>query len=139
MKVTAPAEGQPELFEWWCPLLAVGRRLRETGEPWTLQLDDFAFRGWVKRQGKATLFVYGYSPTGSDVICDAAGNTYQDRHFSNGERSRLKTCERDTAMFQAGVAFTPAGDGPGFDDDYPQRRRPRPWARSRAHLRVVRG
>jgi hypothetical protein len=148
MNVSPPPVDAAELFAWWAPLLAVDRRLRETGEPWVLHLDEFRFRGWVKRTGKATLSVFEYGPSGRDVICDAAGNTYRYRPFeASPERGRIEGRDRDTAMFDAGVPFVPVSS-PGFDDfpdpvddEQPRRRArtARPWSRSRANLRVVRG
>jgi hypothetical protein len=143
MQVVPPPPEAPQLFSWWSPLLAVGRRLHDAGEPWVLHLDEFRFRGWVKRPGKATLSVYEYAPTGRDVICDAAGNTYRYRAFeATPTRGRIERCDRDTAMIEAGVPFAavafPEPDDDAFSPPAPERSRPRPWARSRAQLRVVR-
>ena len=145
MNVIAPDSGEPDLFAWWTPLLAVARRLREEHEPWALHVDDFRFRGWVKRAGKATLSVYQYRPTLRDVVCDAAGNAYLFQPFTaTPEKGRIKQCRRDTAMFDAGVPFIPLENDEPYDGgDYAAESRPRrrssfrPRARSRAHLRLL--
>jgi hypothetical protein len=151
MNVTSPPPDEPELFSWWQPLIAVARRVRDEHEPFAIHLDEFAFRGWVHRRGKAALSVYEYVPTRSDLVCDDDGQTYAFHWFdTNPEKGRIKSLELFSAMLAAGLPMVPMPDPSDwavasgyFDDEYesPPRhhsRRARPWARSRARLRVVR-
>ncbi|MBA3653482.1 MAG: hypothetical protein H0W70_04740 [Actinobacteria bacterium] len=139
MNVVPPPVDQPELFAWWAPLIAVAERLRAEREPWTLHVGEFRFRGWVKRSCKATLSVYEYEPSGRDLICDEAGNTYLFRLFADStHKGRLKRIERDHAMYEASIPFAEV-DFPPPDPCFepPDRRRSRPWAQSRARLWLV--
>jgi hypothetical protein len=136
MRLIRPEFDEPQLLAWWEPLLVVARKARLADVPWLVAIDEFTFRGRVKRSGKPVLWVYQYSGTGRDVMCTDDGDTYLYKPFANSPSGgRIVACDFDRAMFAAGIPFMPLEPTDYADDDaYNDIGRPaRPRARRGAY------
>jgi hypothetical protein len=120
MRVIPPEFDEPELLAWWNPLLVLARRARLAEPPWALYIDEFRFRGRVKRSGNRVLWVYEFAATLRDVMCDDDGDTYRFVPFADSPwKGRIKACDLDRAMYDAGIPFVPLEPcGHLGDDDH---------------------
>ncbi|HZN13906.1 MAG TPA: hypothetical protein VFB78_06555 [Acidimicrobiales bacterium] len=52
MRLIRPEFDEPELLAWWEPLITLARHARLAQPPYAVHLEDFTFRGRVKRSGR---------------------------------------------------------------------------------------
>ena len=99
-----PPEGEPQLLDWWRPLLYLARHLHERGHSWVLDIDQFEVRGCVHRSGRGAVTVYGFRPTGREVYVDVHGRTCLWM-ATPGRPSPgyFRVCDPDAALAEAGA------------------------------------
>lgn len=159
MDCWTPPPDQPQLLDWWRPLLAFARAARDDEAPWPVHLDEFRLLGRVDRQDRPSVWMYRHQDSRRDLLIDDHGRPQRFIvHRTGASRGRFAEIEIRPAIWQAGLpeTVTPVsyhsedrrGDGDlsdGWADDEPAeatpppapRRRHSPRSRSRARLRLV--
>jgi hypothetical protein len=84
MRWWQPSDGEVELWEWWAPLLAAGRRARRDLVPWPLNVDEFRLEGRIDRPPRPSVWVYRHRVGGGRIRCDSLGRTYVLRASAAG-------------------------------------------------------
>lgn len=118
MRWWQPADGQPELFDWWRPLLAAARRGRDDRVPWLIQLDEFILVGRVDRKPRPAVWHYRHQ-AGGYLLADAAGRTYDWAPNRSGRAAgRFKEIRIRHAIWAAGLPEAEDQDPPDPDPDW---------------------
>ena len=86
MELWQPSPDEPELFDWWRPLLVVGRRAREARIYWPIHIDEFEFKGRVDRGSRPAVWVYEHRKTGREMLVDWHGQTYEFIRYRRGRQ-----------------------------------------------------
>jgi hypothetical protein len=84
MRWWEPLPAEAELFDWWRPLLAAGRRARDEKVHWPIDVDEFAFTGRVDRLPRPAIWVYEHRRSGKELLVDAEGRTYKFVVYRSG-------------------------------------------------------
>jgi hypothetical protein len=102
MRCWMPSPDEPELFDWWRPLLAVSSRVRAERVPWPVHVDEFAFQGRIDRGPRPAIWVYEHRANGGEVLADWDGRAYEFiRHRSGPSLGRFKEIRVRTAIWRA--------------------------------------
>ncbi len=154
MRCWQPEPGEPELFDWWRPLLAAAGRARREEVPWPIHIDEFALLGRVERSPRPAIWLYRHEG-GGILPVDAGGQPYRFIPNRSGPSAgRFEEVTISQAIWGASlpdhvepVGFRhPAASSwydDGFEDAYadepeqPAWPAPAPAARQRRHLRLV--
>jgi hypothetical protein len=137
MRWWRPEPGEPELLDWYRPLLEVARRAREDQYPWCVHVDDFEVVGRVRRQGRPDVWVYACPASRGELLVDDHGATYRFLPTPNRPGpGQFRPLDLDAALWRCGVPYViqpslrePLWEEPeGWEDAPP----------GRPHLQVVR-
>jgi hypothetical protein len=103
MRWWEPTAGEPELFDWWRPLLNASRRARLEEVPWPIHVDGFRLGGRVDRGGsKPPIWVYVHRRTNFEVLADDSGCTYEFIRYRSGRQlGRFKEISARDAVWRA--------------------------------------
>jgi hypothetical protein len=102
MRLWQPSPDEPELFDWWRPLLIVSRLVREERVPWPVHVDEFTFSGRVERGRRPAIWVYEHKRSGGEVLVDWSGQTYEFIRYRTGRQlGRFKEIEVRSAVWRA--------------------------------------
>lgn len=140
-----PSPDEPELLDWYRPLLRASRRARAERVLWPLHLDEFELGGRVERPKRAAIWVYEHRANGGELLVDWSGQTYEFIRYRTGRQlGRFKEVGVRTAIWRARL---PDVVEPVWYDEPPRRRDvgpldPDPWVASppglrRGHLTLV--
>ena len=109
MRWWQPNAGEPELIDWWRPLLAAARRARHEGVQWPIHPDEFELVGRVVRAGDARdepdVWIYRHETAVGFLSVDADGGAYRferDDELPGGGRFDPVTLGQ--AVWAAGLA-----------------------------------
>jgi hypothetical protein len=104
VKFLTPPPDQPELFDWWRPLLAVSRRLRLERVPWPIHVDEFRFCGRFERRPRPAVWAYEHRATKGVILADWSGQTYRFIEHRRGRQAgRFTKCDVRVAIWRARV------------------------------------
>ena len=132
MKLWTPEPGEPELFEWWQPLVAAARAAMDAALPWPLSLDRFQFAGRIDRAGKPAIYAYAHVVNHGWIFVDPSGQAYEYverpgravgafRPVSLAEALRIAAIDRveDARLIydEASPMLASFSDDDGDDDD----------------------
>lgn len=87
-----PDPTEPELWDWWAPLLLVARRARADRCPWPVHADEFVLSGRADRPPRPAVWVYVHHSWCGSIRADASGRTYvlrAGRHVEVGVRRAI--------------------------------------------------
>jgi hypothetical protein len=140
-----PSPDEPEIFDWWRPLLVVSRRARAEQIPWPVHLDEFVLGGRVERGKRPAIWVYEHRANGGEILVDWHGRTYEFIRYRSGPQlGRFKEIGLRGAIWRARL---PDVVEPVWYDEPPARREvaplePAAWSPSepavrRRHLTLV--
>ena len=76
MRCWQPGAGEPELFDWWRPLVAAAVRARRDEVPWPIHIDQFALMGRVDRPPRPAIWLYQHEG-GGILPVDEDGQPYR--------------------------------------------------------------
>jgi len=79
-----PSPDEPEILDWWRPLLVVSRRARAEQIPWPVHLDEFVLGGRVERGKRPAIWVYEHRANGREILVDWHGQTYEFIRYRSG-------------------------------------------------------
>ncbi|HEY3095226.1 MAG TPA: hypothetical protein VGK05_00150 [Acidimicrobiia bacterium] len=97
-----PARGEPELMEWWRPLVAASHRARVERVFWPIYIEEFALGGRVDRGSRPSVWVYVHLRTKGEVLADGEGRTYEFVPYRAGPAlGRFKEIEVRHAVWRA--------------------------------------
>ena len=138
MRWWRPQAGEPELLDWYRPLLEVARQALDDEFPWCVHVQDFEVFGRVRRQGRPDIWVYVCTGTGRELYVDVHARTYKFVPTPNGRSlGQFRLLELRSALWRCGVPYViqpslaePLPEPPLEPWDEPAPRRP--------DLRVVR-
>jgi hypothetical protein len=90
------------LHDWWLPLLAVSRRVREERIFWPVHVDEFALEGRIDRGPRPSIWVYVHCGSLEELLADADGRTYEFIHHRSGNSpGRFKEIRLRHAIWRA--------------------------------------
>ena len=99
-----PAPDEPELLDWWRPLLTVCRLARDDDIPWPIHLEDFDLVGRVRRSGRPDVWSYRFRLLDGPLLVDDEGGTYRFVPTPGAiGTGRLLRCELRRALWASGV------------------------------------
>jgi hypothetical protein len=102
MRWWQPSPEEPELFDWWRPLLAASQRARADEVPWPIHPDEFELRGHVDRGRRPAVWVYEHRANQQELLCDADGRTYElIVHRSGPSLGRFAEIDVRSAIWRA--------------------------------------
>jgi hypothetical protein len=103
MRWWEPTPGEPELFDWWRPLLAASTRARFEEVRWPIYVDEFRLGGRVDRgRLKPPVWVYVHRRTNCEVLADDSGCTYEFIRYRSGRQlGRFKEISTRDAVWTA--------------------------------------
>jgi hypothetical protein len=151
MELWRPSPDQPELFDWWRPLLQASRRARDEHIFWPIHVDEFRFHGRIERGKRPAIWVYEHRTNGGEVLADWQGQTYGFIPYRRGPslgrfqeisvrhavwRARLPDVVKPVWYDEPRGAPLGHADGTGSDADGADTREPTPPVR-RGHLYLV--
>jgi hypothetical protein len=147
MRWWRPSADEPELLDWWRPLLAVSRQVRAERIHWPVHVDEFEFCGRVERGSRPGIWVYEHKANLGEMLVDWQGRTYEFIRYRTGRQlGRFKEITVRAAVWRAGL---PSVVEPIDYDEHRRAREPvdpieppawvspSPGARRRRHLYVV--
>ena len=74
MRWWEPTPEEPELFDWWRPLLRASHRARLAEVPWPIHVDEFSLAGYVERgRGRSLIWVYAHRVNRGEMLVDDGG------------------------------------------------------------------
>jgi hypothetical protein len=153
-----PEPGATALWDWWQPLVALSRRVRQARLGWPVHLDEFELIGRIDRRRRPSIWIYRHLRSRGEIFVDDEAVTYRWIPARSGPSAgRFVPSDIHRSLFGAGLhefvepiwydhparhGFDPDDDGLVDDDDElitPAAPPPaRPGRRSRArHLRLV--
>jgi hypothetical protein len=103
MRWWEPTQGEPQLLDWWRPLLEASKHARLEEVPWPIHVDEFALGGRVER-GKRhpVIWVYVHRANRGEILADAGGQTYEFIHYRTGPQlGRFKEIDVRDAIWRA--------------------------------------
>jgi hypothetical protein len=102
MRWWRPTAGEPELMEWWRPLLKASHRARLEEVPWPIHIDEFTLGGRVDRGSRPAVWVYVHRGSGREILADDDGCTYEFvPHRSGRSLGRFKQIQVRHAVWRA--------------------------------------
>jgi hypothetical protein len=102
MNLWQPSPDEPDLFDWWRPLLAVSRLARAERFHWPVYVEEFDFQGRVERGSRPAIWVYEHRRSGREVLADWQGHTYEFIRYRSGrQRGRFKEIDIRSALWRA--------------------------------------
>jgi hypothetical protein len=103
MRWWEPTAGEPELFDWWRPLLNASRRARLEEVPWPIHVDEFTLAGRVERgRQHAVIWVYEHRVNEGEILADSGGTTYEFIRYRSGPQlGRFKVIDVRSAIWRA--------------------------------------
>jgi hypothetical protein len=103
MRSWEPTPGEPELFDWWRPLLEASKRARWEEVPWPIHVDQFTLGGHVERGKKqAVIWVYVHRANQGEILADWGGQTYEFIRYRSGPQlGRFKRIDVRSAIWRA--------------------------------------
>jgi hypothetical protein len=103
MRWWEPTQGEPQLLDWWRPLLEASKHARLEEVPWPIHVDEFALGGRVER-GKRdpVIWVYVHRANRGEILADSGGQTYEFIHYRTGPQlGRFKEIDVRDAIWRA--------------------------------------
>jgi hypothetical protein len=144
MKWWHPNPDEPELHDWWRPLLLAARHVRDEELHWLIHIDDFALFGRADRKDKPSIWRYRHLDTGLMLDVDDYGRPYKFIAYTKGPSSgRFKEIQLRHAVWRVGLPHVDDGVWwrppsrpyePWVDDDDGEDNNNEPEQR---HLRLV--
>jgi hypothetical protein len=103
MRWWEPTPGEPQLFDWWRPLLEASKRARLEEVPWPIHVDEFTLGGYVERgQRRPVIWVYVHRANRGEILVDSGGQTYEFIHYRSGAQlGRFKEIGVRDAIWRA--------------------------------------
>jgi hypothetical protein len=103
MRWWEPTPGEPELLDWWRPLLRASHRARLAEVPWPIHFDEFSLAGYVERgRGRPLIWVYAHRINRGEILVDDGGQTYEFIRYRNGPQlGRFKELSVRHAIWRA--------------------------------------
>lgn len=93
---------EPELLDWWRPLMAVSRQVRAERIHWSVHIDEFDFCGRVDRGSRPAIWVYAHKANDGEILCDWKGRTYEFIRYRTGPQlGRFKEIPVRQAVWRA--------------------------------------
>ena len=104
MDVWTPPDGEPQLLDWWLPLILLGRAAREDQFPWPVYPEEFELGMRVDRKPRPSVWVYRHLRSGGELLVDSEGQPYRFIPTPNGwSVGQFRTCELRRALWAAGL------------------------------------
>ena len=104
MEFRQPSPDEPELFDWWRPLLAASCRARDDRMPWPIHIDEFQLFGCVERTSSPAIWIYEHRFSGGKMLADWKGRTYEFVPYRTGRQpGRFKEIDVRRAIWRAGL------------------------------------
>lgn len=104
MELWYPPKDQPQLFEWWRPLILASRAARLDQFPWPINIDEMILVGRVDRGSRPAIWVYRNPECGGEIYIDSTGQPYRFTRTPNAKSfGRFTPCEIRTALWRAGL------------------------------------
>jgi hypothetical protein len=106
MRWWQPNPRDPELLDWWRPLLTAARRARLEAVQWPIHPDEFELVGRVVRGGDgADVWIYRHETAVGFLCVDAHGSAYRfDRDSDLPEGGSFAEIALGQAVWAAGLA-----------------------------------
>jgi hypothetical protein len=102
MRWFTPSADEPELLDWWRPLMALSRQVRAERIPWPVHVDEFEFCGRVDRGSRPGIWVYEHKSNDGEVLVDWRGRTYEFIRYRTGRQlGRFKEIPVRRAVWRA--------------------------------------
>jgi hypothetical protein len=103
MRWWEPTPGEPELFEWWRPLLQASHDARVEQVPWPIHVDEFRLCGNVERGARQpVIWVYEHRVNRGEILADWGGQTYEFIRYRSGPQlGRFKRISVRDAVWRA--------------------------------------
>jgi hypothetical protein len=102
MRLWRPPPDEPQLHEWWLPLLALSRRVRAERMYWPIHIDQFALEGRIDRDPRPAIWVYVHGGSLEELLVDGDGRTYEFIHHRSGRSpGRFKEIPLRRAVWRA--------------------------------------
>ncbi|HEX6313056.1 MAG TPA: hypothetical protein VF152_15700 [Acidimicrobiia bacterium] len=102
MRWWEPSPDEPELLDWWRPLLLVSRKARAERAFWPVHVDEFRFAGRVERGKRPAIWVYEHRANAGEILVDWHGQTYDFIRYRTGRQlGRFRAIEVNTAIWRA--------------------------------------
>jgi hypothetical protein len=102
MNVWRPPADQPQLLEWWRPLLRAARRGRQARVLWPIDPTEFELVGRFIRAGKPDVWLYVHDRSAGELLVDDAGRTYDFVPYKTGRvRGRFREISVQDAVWRA--------------------------------------
>lgn len=101
MKIVRPNPDDPELLEWWHPLIVAARRAREDQVPWPINIEEFELGACVLRPKRLPMWMYQHRVTAGYVYADEVA-TYEFIPYRSGPAAgRFKEISIRGAVWRA--------------------------------------
>lgn len=102
MRWWQPEPGEPELFDWWRPLLRASHRARIDEVPWPIYIDEFKLAGRIDRASRPPIWGYVHRRTDGELLVDDDGATYEFVRYRRGPQlGRFKEIGLRHAIWRA--------------------------------------
>jgi hypothetical protein len=147
MRWWRPSPDEPELFDWWRPLLAFSRRAREERVPWPVHVGEFELCGRVERGTRPAIWIYEHRANRGELLVDWHGRAYDFIRYRTGRQlGRFREIGVRRAVWRA--ALPDVVEPVWYEDEHRPRRAAEPieppaWVSAapaplrRRHLYVV--
>jgi hypothetical protein len=104
MDLWHPPADEPQLLEWWQPLLLASRHARTSQLLWPIHIDDFELRGRVDRGERPRVWIYAHKVSRGELYLDDRGCAYKFTKTPNGPGAgRFTDTDLRRALFAAGM------------------------------------
>jgi hypothetical protein len=102
MDLWYPPDDQPQLHEWWVPLLNASRAARLDRCPWPIHIDEVMLMGRVDRPSRPAIWIYKHIDSRRELYLDATGQAYKFTRTPKGRSlGRFTPCDIRTAVWRA--------------------------------------
>jgi hypothetical protein len=103
MRWWEPIPEEPELFDWWRPLLQASQRARWEEVQWPIHVEEFNLAGRVERgRRQAVIWVYTHRVNRGEILVDSGGQTYEFIRYRSGPQlGRFKDVDVRSAIWRA--------------------------------------
>ena len=104
MDLWHPPADQPQLLEWWNPLLLASQAARAERCPWPIHIDDVMLMGRIDRGPRPAIWVYKHAESRGELYLDSTGQPYKFTKTPNGRSlGRFTPCDVQAAIWLAGL------------------------------------